>query len=281
MSEDARRGRVRAWLRPAPVPAGTPDPSAGGPVTDPRERRLLVTELLVVFTVTLGLSGLRSLLALVEVLGRGTPLDQQQVAIDRSQARDGGLDLALQLTSALQLLAWASLGLLLLLRAGLGPRAVGLDGTRPRSDVLRAAGLAALIGIPGLALYLGARAAGLNLTVVPSMLDDHWWRVPVLVLSAGANAWAEEVLVVGYLLTALRRLGVSENRALAIAAVLRGSYHLYQGFGGFVGNVAMGLVLGRVWQRTGRLWPLVGAHAVIDVVAFVGSALLVGRLPFL
>jgi len=116
---------------------------------------------------------------------------------------------------------------------------------------------------------------------VPSALGDHWWTVPVLVLSAVANAWAEEVLVVGYLLTTLRRLGVSENRALAISAVLRGSYHLYQGLGGGVGNLLMGLVFGRVWQRTGRLWPLVGAHALIDVVAFVGSSLLVGVLPFL
>jgi membrane protease YdiL (CAAX protease family) len=36
----------------------------------------------------------------------------------------------------------------------------------------------------------------------------------------------------------------------------------------------MGLVFGRVWQRTNRLWPLVGAHALIDIVAFVGYALL-------
>ena len=107
-------------------------------------------------------------------------------------------------------------------------------------------GLAALIGIPGLALYLAARSLGLNTTVVPSLLEDHWWRVPVLIISAVANAWAEEVLVVGYLLHGLRRLGVGENRALAISAALRGSYHLYQGFGGGLGNLLMGLVFGRV-----------------------------------
>ena len=44
--------------------------------------------------------------------------------------------------------------------------------------------LAAVIGLPGLALYLGARAAGLNTTVVASGLSDHWWVVPVLVLAA-------------------------------------------------------------------------------------------------
>lgn len=269
-------GRMGAWLMP---PAAT---TASGTVeTDPRERRLLVTELLVVFTVTLGLSGLRSLLSLVDALASTVPLDQRQVAIDAPQARDPWVDLASQLASGLALVAWASLGLLLLVRSGRGPRAIGLDGRRPGRDAAAAVGLGALIGIPGLGFYLLVRAAGLNLTVVPSALDDHWWTVPVLVGSAVANAWAEEVLVVGYLLTVLRRLGVPENRALLIAAVLRGAYHLYQGFGGGVGNLMMGLVFGRVWQRTGRLWPLVGAHALIDVVAFVGSALLAGALPFL
>jgi len=40
-------------------------------------------------------------------------------------------------------------------------------------------------------------------------------------------------------------------------AVLRGSYHLYQGFGGFLGNAAMGVVFAVVFRRTRRLWPLV------------------------
>jgi membrane protease YdiL (CAAX protease family) len=80
--------------------------------------------------------------------------------------------------------------------------------------------------------------------------------------------------MIGYLLTRLRQLGWSADRSVLAAALLRGCYHLYQGFGGFVGNTVMGLVFGRVWQRTGRLWPLIGAHAIIDVVVFVGYALL-------
>ncbi|NMO90118.1 CPBP family intramembrane glutamic endopeptidase [Actinomycetospora sp. TBRC 11914] len=263
---------LRTWLAP-------PRPAVAE--ADGRERRLLVTEILVVATVTLGLSGLRSLISLLDSLAAPAPLASRQVAIDRPLATDAWVDLAAQLASSLQLVAWGGLGLYLLLRAGSGPRAVGLDGTRPGRDALAAVGLAALIGIPGLGFYLLTRALGINLTVVPSVLDDHWWRVPVLVLSAVANAWAEEVLVVGWLLTVLRRLGLSENRSLAISALLRGSYHLYQGFGGGLGNVVMGLVFGRYWQRSGRLWPLVGAHALIDVVAFVGSALLAGKVPFL
>ncbi len=40
----------------------------------------------------------------------------------------------------------------------------------------------------------------------------------------------------------------------------------------------MGLVFGYVWLRTGRLWPLIVAHALIDAVAFVGYALAAGHL---
>ena len=108
-------------------------------------------------------------------------------------------------------------------------------------------------------MYLGARALGVSVTIAPTTLDDTWWRLPVLIASAAANAWAEEVVMVGYLLTRLRQLGWSENRSLAAQALLRGTYHLYQGLGGFLGNIAMGLVFGRVWQRTHRMWMLVGA----------------------
>ena len=112
-------------------------------------------------------------------------------------------------------------------------------------------------------------------------IRDSWWRVPILVLSAIANSGAEEVLVVAYLITRLRTLGWSENKSLLASSLLRGSYHLYQGFGGGVGNVIMGLVFGRYWQRTGKLWPLVIAHALIDMVAFIGYALLRDHVSWL
>ena len=44
---------------------------------------------------------------------------------------------------------------------------------------------------------------------------------------------------------------------------------------------AMGLVFGRLWQRCNRLWMLVGAHTLIDVVAFLGYAVLRGRVGWL
>ena len=96
-----------------------------------------------------------------------------------------------------------------------------------------------------------------------------------------ANGFAEEVVVVGYLITRLRQLGLTSPRAVLASSVLRGVYHLYQGFGAGLGNVVMGLVFGYAWCRTGRLGPLVIAHGIIDSVAFVGYALLAGRIGWL
>jgi membrane protease YdiL (CAAX protease family) len=220
-------------------------------------------------------------LSLLNALLQTVPLNEQQVALNAPRAEASLVDLAFQLASALQLAAWGALAAYLLLRAGFALRAVGLDGTRPGRDALGAMVLAALIGNPGLGLYLVAHAVGVSVTIAPTTLSDTWWRMPVLILSAAGNAWAEEVIMIGWLLTRLRQLGWSENRSLVAAAVLRGSYHLYQGLGGFVGNLVMGLVFGRVWQRQGRLWCLVGAHTLIDVVAFVGYGLLRGTVSWL
>jgi membrane protease YdiL (CAAX protease family) len=257
--------RLRAWLVPVrdqPV------------VTDPAERKAIKVELVIVFTVTLGMSGLRSLLSLIDSLLQPAPLSDQKVALNVPQATETLIDLLKQLLSATQLIAWGALGLYLLWRAGHRLADVGLRFFR--GDVIRGVGLAALIGIPGLVLYLVIYALGGNLTVLPTTLNDTWWRPVALVASAAGNAWAEETLVIAYFVTRLRQLGLTENRSVVSSAVLRGSYHLYQGFGGFIGNFVMGLVFGRIWQRTDRLWPMIIAHTLLDVVAFVGYSLLHG-----
>jgi hypothetical protein len=68
---------------------------------------------------------------------------------------------------------------------------------------------------------------------------------------------------------------------VVIAAVLRGSYHFYQGLGGFAGNAVMGLIFGFLFLRWRRAAPMIVAHTLIDGVAFVGYALLVGHVSWL
>ncbi|WP_432490805.1 CPBP family intramembrane glutamic endopeptidase [Kineococcus gypseus] len=251
-------------------------------VSDPRERRLLVWELVAVFAVSLGMSGVRALVRFVGLLTAPQALNAQTSTVLGSFApQRPWLDLALQLVSIASGLAPVLLVAYLLARGGESLRTLGVDGRRPGRDLLGGLGLAALIGGCGLALYLGSRAAGFNTNVAASTLPDTWWAVPVSVLAAAQNGLLEEVLVAGYLLHRLAQLGVRPVPSLAVSALLRGSYHLYQGLGGFVGNVAMGLVLGWVYRRWGRAMPLVVAHTAIDVVAFVGYAALVGRVGWL
>jgi len=128
---------------------------------------------------------------------------------------------------------------------------------------------------------VAARELGINTTVAAANLPDVCWAVPVLILAAVANGVLEEVVIVGYLLTRLRDLGWRTWHAVAASALLRGSYHLYQGFGAFVGNAVMGAVFALFFLRTRRVVPLIIAHTVLDVVAYLGYTLLRDRVSFL
>jgi membrane protease YdiL (CAAX protease family) len=253
-----------------------PPSDADGQLT---ERRALRVELAIVLSVTFGLSAVTALLQLADSVLRN--LSAQRIPLNPRRSYFDLIDLGLNATDVAQLIAWGGLGLYLLWRSGLSPARIGLARLQWRPDLAGGVGLGALIGLPGLGLYLAARALRINASVIPSGLSDTWWRVPMLVLVAFADGWAEEIIVVGYLLTRLGQLGVGARAALVCSSLLRGTYHLYQGFGAGLGNVAMGLVFGYAWQRTGRLWPLVIAHGLIDTVTFVGYALLAGHLRWL
>jgi membrane protease YdiL (CAAX protease family) len=245
-------------------------------------RRTLGRETLLVLALSLGASAVGALISFVGSLTAPGPLKDQAATLVGSQAPGRPwLDLAWQLFGVATALVPVLLVAHLLLREGVGLRAIGFDLRRPRFDLAWGAGIAAAIGGTGLLLYLGARAAGFNLTVVPESLPAVWWRIPVLVLAAAQNAVLEEVIVVGYLLRRLDQLGWGAGAALVASAVLRGSYHLYQGLGGFVGNMAMGVVFVLLYRRWRRVGPLVAAHTLIDSVAFVGYALLAGKVGWL
>ena len=261
----------------APVPPAAKGGSDESPDPVPRaySARSIKVELVIVFLVTLGMSGLFSLVNLMDALLAPLPLASQTVSILVPQAQASFLDLIKQLLTILRGVAWAALGLYLLWRSGVNLRTrLGLDLKKPSADFGVGVLLAAVIGLPGLGFYLAAVQLGINLTVAPTTLNDVWWRLPVLILAAIANGFLEQVLVVGYLLTRLDQLNVPQAVAIAISALLRGSYHLYQGFGGFLGNAVMGVVFAWWFCRTRRLWPLVIAHSLLDITAFVGYAVL-------
>lgn len=258
-------------------------PPALPPTSLPRQTLLAETAL--VLGVSLGASALRAILSIARKLTAEQPLSAQTTAMNSSITPDRPwLDLAHQLINISLALVPVLLALHLLGRDWT-PRqartAMGLDLRRPGPDLGRGFALAAAIGIPGLLFYLLARELGLNTTIAAANLTDVWWAIPVLVLASVQNALLEEVVMVGYLFTRWAQAGWSTATIILTSALIRGTYHLYQGFGGFIGNVVMGLLLGWVYARTRRVLPLVIAHTLLDVVAFVGYALLADRVSWL
>ena len=255
---------------------------ATDPVLAPPPPWLQRWEIVVVFAVSLGASGLYALLSFIGSLTAKQSLSKQTTTLNGSLAPGRPLlDLFMQLLNITLSLAPVLLVFYLLARAGERPSSIGLDTREPGRDLARGAVLAAVIGGTGLGLYLLAFHLGVELNVVAENLPDVWWRIPVLLLSAAQNATVEEVIVVGYLLSRLDLLGVRPSRAIALSAVIRGSYHLYQGVGAFLGNAVMGLVFAFLYRRWGRVMPLIIAHFLIDAVTFVGYALLVGHVSWL
>ena len=244
-------------------------------------RGYLIAEILLVLGLSLGRAGVFSVVAVALEHTSGVPLAEQTTTLNPSASPRPLLDLTLQLLRIGFALVIVGLVAYLLQRSGESLRTIGVDASQPGRDLGRGAVLALLIGGTGLVWYLIAYNAGINLNVAAQGLPDEWWRTPVLVLGALENAVLEEVVVLGFVLHRLRQLEWSWTSAIVTSALIRGTYHLYQGLGGFVGNVVMGLFFGWLFKRWGRVMPMIVAHALIDTVAFIGYALLAGKVSWL
>lgn len=248
-------------------------------------RRRLRLEVWIVLGLSLGQSAVYSVVQLLDKLTRA-PLAQGTSTLNRSQSSREYFDLTYQLLDIIFALVPVALVIYFLTElrptvaaAGAGStgtsafRKLGFNFARPGKDLLHGIGLFALIGVPSLGLYAAGRALGITTAIIPSALDSYWWTVPVLILSAIRHGIVEEVIVVGYLLDRFGKFGWSMPLAIFASSMLRGSYHLYQGFGPFIGNAVMGVIFALIYTRTRRVMPLVIAHALLDIVAFVGFSL--------
>ncbi|HUP99601.1 MAG TPA: CPBP family intramembrane glutamic endopeptidase [Aeromicrobium sp.] len=240
-------------------------------------KRRLTAEVWIVLGLSLGQSAVYAIVSLVAALTRG-PLHDATATLNANRSDREWLDATLQLLAIGFALVPVALAMLLLATDGRPLVRLGLDRVQPARDLLSGFGLALVIGVPGLGLYALGRMLGLNADVVPVPDHTYWWTIPVLLFVALENAVVEEVIAVGYLLTRLRDLRWGPWAAIAASAALRGTYHLYQGFGQAIGNAVMGAIFAWWFQRTGRLAPLIVAHALLDVVAFVGYLTLGDRL---
>jgi membrane protease YdiL (CAAX protease family) len=240
-------------------------------------------EVLAVLGVSLGMSAIYAVLSFLrtQVTIPGGFANAQVTVVSQQQSTHEWLDLLDALADVLHGILPAFLAIVLLLRSP-GGRGLGIGLHRWRTlDPVLGLGFAALIGIPGLALVYVGRKLGFNAQIVAVSFPDVWYRVPVLLLDALQNGVLEEIVVCGFLITRLLQLGWSAQRAVLAESLLRGGYHLYQGYGGFAGNAVMGLIFGWWFQRTRRVVPLVVAHVIIDAVSFVGYVYLHGRVSWI
>ncbi|WP_258222520.1 CPBP family intramembrane glutamic endopeptidase [Microbacterium sp. HMWF026] len=247
--------------------------------SDRYRRTRLGWEIALVLLVSVGQSAIYSVVSFIRAATRA-PISQQQTQLNPSRSAEPLWDAIYQFLDIFFSLALVALAVYLLWEpANNALRRIGLDLRRFGSDVVRGVVLVVLIGAPGIGVYAIGRAIGQSITVVPAPLDSSWWVIALLILAALRAGLTEEVIFLGYLFDRLRRLGWSWSGIIVSTALLRGSYHLYQGWPSALGNVVMGLVFGWCYKRWGRVMPLVVAHTIIDIVAFVGYPLAAAWWP--
>lgn len=259
--------------RPA---ASTPDPASASVPAFGAHRADLWVQILLVLGVSLGASALWSILDLAETMTVSsiaeseTALNPQQSAVAVFDVLRRGLGIVLALVPpllALYLLAGSAgqLGTVL--------RRIGLDLRMPGTDIALGAILFLIIGLGTLGLYQAGRALGITAELTTNAGGTAWWEVVLLLATAVRHSLVEEIIVVAFLADRLLRVGWAWPAVLIGSALLRGSYHLYQGIGPALGNVVMGLIFLWLYRRTGRLMPLVIAHFLLDAVGFLAGSL--------
>jgi membrane protease YdiL (CAAX protease family) len=91
---------------------------------------------------------------------------------------------------------------------------------------------------------------------------------PILVAISIVNPVFEEVLLCGYAVAAVKdKAGAAV--AINVSAGIRVLSHLYQGPVGVMSLVPEGLIFATWFARTGRLWPLIVAHALQDLLGLL------------
>ena len=95
------------------------------------------------------------------------------------------------------------------------------------------------------------------------------FTLPTVLVGSILNPIFEEVLVCGYIISALR-----DHRGLKVAFVvsvaIRTTYHLYQGAYGAFSILVLGTLAAGWYARQRTLWPIIVAHGLFDFVGLIG-----------
>lgn len=220
---------------------------------------------------TLDAVALATLLALLPGLSVAQLQLMQGVEIERLPA---------YVSSAVTLVALGAGCFVLGVRHG-GPAALGLTAIPAVTLavwalVLTLGGLALMLAFRQIAVALGLREARVLRDLLPRTPRERW-AFGGLSLVAGMG---EELAYRGYALTTLAGV-VGPVPAAVVTSLVFGVLHAYQGGLGMVRTATLGGILAWAFLATGSLWPLMVAHAALDVVAgiILAERLMVPEAP--
>jgi membrane protease YdiL (CAAX protease family) len=111
----------------------------------------------------------------------------------------------------------------------------------------------------------------LNIEADNAALVHPGFAMSTVLFASLLNAVYEEVFVCAYAIAVLRPIK-GDWYAINASVAIRLLYHLYQGPVGVIAIIPYGLFCAIWYTRTQRLWPLICAHALIDILALLASA---------
>lgn len=116
--------------------------------------------------------------------------------------------------------------------------------------------------IPRYAAAVEKALAGLNF-MLPTTTDERWWWV-LICATAGIG---EEILYRGFLIQYFQRgpLHAKLLLAVALACVIFGIAHMYQGLKGVLGTTFLGIMFAAIFVMTGNLLVPMIVHFLIDL----------------
>ena len=212
---------------------------------------------------------LRSEFVVVIALAFGTSIYSSLVALTSASASSGSYAVfsneSLWALAVYEVMVTAALGIFLSLR-GWTIRDIGLTPSIKDTVV----GIPLLLGAYSAyyALWYAFAGVGGRAEELPAEMFAQDLSINTVIVASCVNGLFEEVFVCGYVIAALKQKR-SATFAVNVSVAIRAAYHLYQGAAGVLSIIPLGLVFGHWFVRTGRLWPLVVAHVLADIIGLM------------
>ena len=254
----------------SPAPLKRLRPLSAGPsdaISDPRLRRQLIVELIIVLAVFPFPYVVNALIQVALHFSQPSSVSGHFSAVI-----PGNVVLSAIVGAVIEMepLAAAALVLYLLWRGGEGWSAIGLDRRQRRGDIAMTLPVWLFVflipqGLGNMLLYL--------LHVHAFATNDPTQTIgylPPLVVSSFVAGIVEEIVVLGFLVRRLEQFGLRSPTVVMIAVAVRISYHLYYG-PGVLPILLWAIASVIVYRKTRRLWPFIMVHALWDASIFVSG----------